>query len=58
MKHTIFYSEFAVSTKEKGKTKTAVSGSEVGEMKAQSVFSKIIHGHGIATESPFALRSY
>ena len=58
LKHTIFYAEFSVSTKEKGKTKTAVSGSEVVAMKAQLVFSKIIHGHSEATESRFTRRSY
>ena len=34
-----FYAESSVSTKEKGKTKTAMSGSEVGEIGAQSLFS-------------------
>jgi hypothetical protein len=38
-----------VSIKEKRKTKTAVSEAAVGEIKAQSVFSNIMHGHGAST---------
>ena len=41
-----------MSIKEKGKTKTAVSGAKVGEINAQAVILKD-HGHGTATESPF-----
>ena len=42
---------------EKGRTKTAVSGSEVGEIEALVVLLKD-HGHGAATESPFTRRRY
>ena len=38
-----------MSIEEKGKTKTAVSGAEVGEIKALAMILKMMHGHGAAT---------
>ena len=57
MVHTIFILELTVSIIEKERTKTAVSGSEVGEIEALAVLLKE-HGHGAATESPFTQRRY